>query len=210
MHTTRVPHLGLWQGCWGGGAWRPSNERTESLPVLHVRAPRIPAARLLTVLCASRSLPAVQLSLWQTELCRSWEETGSCRYGAKCQVCCPPAKVMTGACACHWPGWLHTSSSIRLPAYSCLPASCTIAAHIACSLLMAARSCAPCCAIPSTRPRFAGAPAVASLPNWARSAGCTAAFVLVHCLHASPPCRLLQDLRAVGDVPLRHSLPLHS
>jgi hypothetical protein len=22
----------------------------------------------------------------QTELCRSWEETGSCRYGAKCQV----------------------------------------------------------------------------------------------------------------------------
>ncbi|EFN56478.1 hypothetical protein CHLNCDRAFT_15825, partial [Chlorella variabilis] len=22
---------------------------------------------------------------WQTELCRSWEETGSCRYGAKCQ-----------------------------------------------------------------------------------------------------------------------------
>eukprot|EP00850_Spirogloea_muscicola_P012352 SM000079S22470 [mRNA] locus=s79:353967:355303:- [translate_table: standard] len=26
-------------------------------------------------------------SLYKTELCRSWEETGSCRYGSKCQIC---------------------------------------------------------------------------------------------------------------------------
>ena len=26
-----------------------------------------------------------QHSLYKTELCRSWEETGSCRYGVKCQ-----------------------------------------------------------------------------------------------------------------------------
>ncbi|KAI8916361.1 hypothetical protein EDD86DRAFT_180984, partial [Gorgonomyces haynaldii] len=26
-----------------------------------------------------------KLSLYKTELCRSWEETGSCRYGNKCQ-----------------------------------------------------------------------------------------------------------------------------
>jgi len=30
-----------------------------------------------------------QHSLYKTELCRSWEETGSCRYGAKCQVRSP-------------------------------------------------------------------------------------------------------------------------
>jgi len=27
-------------------------------------------------------------NLYKTELCRSWEETGHCRYGSKCQVCC--------------------------------------------------------------------------------------------------------------------------
>ena len=26
-----------------------------------------------------------KLGLYKTELCRSWEEKGSCRYGAKCQ-----------------------------------------------------------------------------------------------------------------------------
>jgi hypothetical protein len=30
--------------------------------------------------------PQQQNSLYKTELCRSWEETGACRYGAKCQV----------------------------------------------------------------------------------------------------------------------------
>ncbi|KAI8816140.1 uncharacterized protein EV422DRAFT_501595, partial [Fimicolochytrium jonesii] len=25
------------------------------------------------------------MSLYKTELCRSWEETGTCRYGTKCQ-----------------------------------------------------------------------------------------------------------------------------
>ncbi|GAQ85195.1 hypothetical protein KFL_002230160 [Klebsormidium nitens] len=29
--------------------------------------------------------PQAQNSLYKTELCRSWEETGACRYGAKCQ-----------------------------------------------------------------------------------------------------------------------------
>ncbi|KAI9364867.1 hypothetical protein DFJ73DRAFT_619839, partial [Zopfochytrium polystomum] len=28
---------------------------------------------------------AKKANLYKTELCRSWEETGHCRYGAKCQ-----------------------------------------------------------------------------------------------------------------------------
>ena len=31
--------------------------------------------------------PQLKVGLYKTELCRSWEETGFCRYGAKCQVC---------------------------------------------------------------------------------------------------------------------------
>ena len=34
---------------------------------------------------ASPGSPKQQHSLYKTELCRSWEESGSCRYGAKCQ-----------------------------------------------------------------------------------------------------------------------------
>jgi hypothetical protein len=30
--------------------------------------------------------PRTQHSLYKTELCRSWEESGACRYGHKCQV----------------------------------------------------------------------------------------------------------------------------
>jgi hypothetical protein len=33
-------------------------------------------------------------SLYKTELCRSWEESGNCRYGNKCQVCYPIAKLI--------------------------------------------------------------------------------------------------------------------
>lgn len=31
-------------------------------------------------------LPLVKTGLYKTELCRSWEETGNCRYSTKCQV----------------------------------------------------------------------------------------------------------------------------
>ena len=34
---------------------------------------------------ASPASPKQQHSLYKTELCRSWEESGACRYGAKCQ-----------------------------------------------------------------------------------------------------------------------------
>ncbi|MEW5302480.1 MAG: hypothetical protein WDW38_002363 [Sanguina aurantia] len=33
----------------------------------------------------SPSVPGRQHSLYKTELCRSWDESGSCRYGSKCQ-----------------------------------------------------------------------------------------------------------------------------
>ena len=33
----------------------------------------------------SPGMPGAQNSLYKTELCRSWEETGACRYGVKCQ-----------------------------------------------------------------------------------------------------------------------------
>lgn len=57
----------------------------------------------------------------QTEMCRSWEETGSCRYGRKCQVCvlsllsvCPNAQPACAVCVM-WsyplPPWPYPCSS---------------------------------------------------------------------------------------------------
>ncbi|KAK9816485.1 hypothetical protein WJX72_000874 [[Myrmecia] bisecta] len=37
--------------------------------------------------------PAQQDSFYKTELCRSWEETGSCRYGGKCQFAHGPHEL---------------------------------------------------------------------------------------------------------------------
>jgi butyrate response factor 1 len=52
----------------------------------HASAPASP--RCLVGACfevAARFYPHQQHSLYKTELCRSWEETGHCRYGHKCQ-----------------------------------------------------------------------------------------------------------------------------
>merc|ERR1712078_588276 len=38
-----------------------------------------------TLRCAPTNAPTSMHSLYKTELCRSWEETGCCRYGNKCQ-----------------------------------------------------------------------------------------------------------------------------
>ena len=50
----------------------------------HASAPASPRG-LLCFEVAARSSPHQQHSLYKTELCRSWEETGHCRYGHKCQ-----------------------------------------------------------------------------------------------------------------------------
>jgi hypothetical protein len=45
--------------------------------------PGFPAAS--SVICESRSVTDKRIALYKTEICRTFEETGQCRYGLKCQ-----------------------------------------------------------------------------------------------------------------------------
>lgn len=46
----------------------------------------LPSSSSVSVSSDETEHPQLKVELYKTELCRSWEETGYCRYAAKCQV----------------------------------------------------------------------------------------------------------------------------
>lgn len=46
----------------------------------------LPSSSSVSVSSDETEHPQLKVGLYKTELCRSWEETGYCRYAAKCQV----------------------------------------------------------------------------------------------------------------------------
>lgn len=65
--------------------------RDLSSPLMNSSLPTTPKTPLdggnPSVLSSPSSAQNINTALYKTELCRSWEETGTCRYGVKCQVC---------------------------------------------------------------------------------------------------------------------------
>ena len=49
-------------------------------------ASEVPSSSSVSVSSDEAEHPQIKIGLYKTELCRSWEETGYCRYAAKCQV----------------------------------------------------------------------------------------------------------------------------
>lgn len=49
-------------------------------------ASELPSSSSVSVSSDEAEHPQIKVGLYKTELCRSWEETGYCRYAAKCQV----------------------------------------------------------------------------------------------------------------------------
>lgn len=49
-------------------------------------ASELPLSSSVSVSSDETDHPQIKVGLYKTELCRSWEETGYCRYAAKCQV----------------------------------------------------------------------------------------------------------------------------